>query len=125
MLPYTLAYYPVYANTTKIAYHHAVPVVSRDQSLPRGGLDFVSLNYRVIVRASQDSMLVFDSSLAHGTTPAIGVTNRGTCTTVSGATVAAHQVALETRQVRGLPEGVEVDDVLVQCSEIMGPGGFI
>lgn len=125
MIPYTLAYYPVYAKTGKIDYHPAVPVSLRDDSLTPGGLDFVSLNYKVIVRASADSMLVFDSSLAHGTTPAVGVTNKGGCSTVSRATVVAFKEALKTRRVRGLPEGVSAGEVLVETSGVSGPGSYI
>lgn len=122
MLPYTLAYYPAYTTTDKIEYHSSVPVVCRDQTLEKGGLDFVSVNYKVIIRASPDSILVFDSGLVHGTTPAIGVTNSATCNTVSTSTVAAFKAALETRIVRGLPEGVFPDDILVGESEAMAPG---
>lgn len=77
MIPYTLAYYPVYAKTGKIDYHPAVPVSLRDDSLTPGGLDFVSLNYKVIVRASADSMLVSTQVLPMEQHQRLGLQTKG------------------------------------------------
>lgn len=97
-------------NAIDIQWSKEVPD-EKKRPLQHCGLDFVFLEYRLIVRGSADSILVFDSSKPHGTTPAVGVGNFALAATASKQVVESYKAKLAAG---GFPNGGELPDRVVE-----------